>query len=211
MLIAPSVLTADFSKLKQEIESIDNADYIHLDIMDGNFVPNLSFGPHIAKTISNETEVPLDTHLMVLDPLKWINTFTIPGTEFITVHYESENFLEAIRLIKEKGIKAGLSIKPATEVEEIIEYLPFVDLVLVMSVEPGFGGQKFMPEAIGKISDLNRIRVEQGLNYLIEVDGGINDETIQQVRAVGADIAVVGSYLFNQKNRKKEIKELKEL
>jgi len=211
MLIAPSVLTADFSKLKQEIESIDNADYIHLDIMDGNFVPNLSFGPHIAKTISNETEVPLDTHLMVLDPLKWINTFAIPGTEFITVHYESENFLEAIRLIKEKGIKAGLSIKPATEVEEIIEYLPFVDLVLVMSVEPGFGGQKFMPEAIGKISDLNRIRVEQGLNYLIEVDGGINDETIQQVRAVGADIAVVGSYLFNQKNRKKEIKELKEL
>ena len=211
MLIAPSVLTADFSKLKQEIESIDNADYIHLDIMDGNFVPNLSFGPHIAKIISNETEVPLDTHLMVLDPLKWINTFTIPGTEFITVHYESENFLEAIRLIKEKGIKAGLSIKPATEVEEIIEYLPFVDLVLVMSVEPGFGGQKFMPEAIGKISDLNRIRVEQGLNYLIEVDGGINDETIQQVRAVGADIAVVGSYLFNQKNRKKEIKELKEL
>jgi len=211
MLIAPSVLTADFSKLKQEIESIDNADYIHLDIMDGNFVPNLSFGPHIAKTISNETEVPLDTHLMVLDPLKWINTFAIPGTEFITVHYESENFLEAIRLIKEKGIKAGLSIKPATEVEEIIEYLSFVDLVLVMSVEPGFGGQKFMPEAIGKISDLNRIRVEQGLNYLIEVDGGINDETIQQVRAVGADIAVVGSYLFNQKNRKKEIKELKEL
>jgi len=211
MLIAPSVLTADFSKLKQEIESIDNADYIHLDIMDGNFVPNLSFGPHIAKIISNETEVPLDTHLMVLDPLKWINTFAIPGTEFITVHYESENFLEAIRLIKEKGIKAGLSIKPATEVEEILEYLPFVDLVLVMSVEPGFGGQKFMPEAIGKISDLNRIRVEQGLNYLIEVDGGINDETIQQVSAVGADIAVVGSYLFNQKNRKKEIKELKEL
>ncbi|HHT82610.1 MAG TPA: ribulose-phosphate 3-epimerase [Acholeplasmataceae bacterium] len=211
MLIAPSVLTADFAKLKQEIESIDNADYIHLDIMDGNFVPNLSFGPHIAKIIRNETEIPFDTHLMVLDPLNWIHTFSIPGTEFITVHYESENFLEAIKLIKEQGIKAGISIKPQTEVEEILEYLPIVDLVLVMSVEPGFGGQKFMPEAIAKISELNRIRVEQGLNYLIEVDGGINDETIQQVKAVGADFAVVGSYLFNQKNRKKEIKELKEL
>ncbi|MGI6781594.1 MAG: ribulose-phosphate 3-epimerase [Acholeplasmataceae bacterium] len=211
MLIAPSVLTADFSKLKEEIESIDNADYIHLDIMDGNFVPNLSFGPHIARIIQAETEVPLDTHLMVLNPLDWIDVFAIDNTAFITVHYESENFLEAIKLIKEKQIKAGLSIKPKTQVSEIAEYLPLVDLVLVMSVEPGFGGQKFIPEALAKISELNLIRTEQNLNFIIEVDGGINDDTARQVKALGADMIVVGSYLFDQKNRRKEIKRLRDL
>ncbi|MGI6787082.1 MAG: ribulose-phosphate 3-epimerase [Acholeplasmataceae bacterium] len=211
MLIAPSILTANFSKLREEIESIDNADYIHLDIMDGNFVPNLSFGPHIANIIRQDTKLPFDTHLMVAKPLEWIERFAIENTAFITVHYESENFLEAIKKIKEKNIGVGLSIKPKTQVSEILKYLPQLDLILVMSVEPGFGGQKFMSDSLVKISELKRIREEGNYNFIIEVDGGINNETGKLVKEAGADMIVVGSHLFNQENRKKAIEKLRDL
>lgn len=209
MLIAPSILTADFGDLKNEINSISKADYIHLDIMDGNFVPNLSFGPHISKCIRNLTDIPFDTHLMVLDPLKWISKFSIENTTFITVHYESNNYLEAIKEIKSKGIKAGISIKPKTTVDEIKHLLSQIDLILVMSVEPGFGGQKFMENSLDKIKKLKKLKEELNLNFIIEVDGGINLETAKLVKDAGADMIVAGSHIFNQKDRNKAIKQLK--
>lgn len=211
MLIAPSILTADFGKLKKEIDSIASADYIHLDIMDGNFVPNMSFGPHISKCIRNLTTIPFDTHLMVKRPLDWIDKFSLPQTEFITIHFESENYLEAIVAIRRKDIKAGLSIKPKTKVDEIKDILPLLDLVLVMSVEPGFGGQKFMPESLDKIKELKKIREESNLNFIIEVDGGINIETAQLVKTAGADMIVAGSHIFNQKDRKQAITNLRSI
>lgn len=211
MKVAPSILTADFTKLKTEIKSIKTADFIHLDIMDGNFVPNLSFGPHISQMIRNTTSLPFDTHLMVLKPLEWIDKFALSNTTYITIHYESENYLEAIEKIKSKNIKVGLSIKPKTTIKEIKEILPLVDLVLVMSVEPGFGGQSFMSESLIKISELKKVRLENNLNFIIEVDGGINFETAKLVKEAGADMIVCGSFLFNSKNRKKVIKDLQNI
>lgn len=209
MLVAPSILTADFSNLKEELKSINNADYIHLDIMDGHFVPNISFGPYISSKIRKVTNIPFDTHLMVSNPLDWIEKFAIDNTHYITVHYESNKYLEAIDKIKGLNIKAGLSIKPKTNVSEIKHLLPKIDLVLVMSVEPGFGGQKFMPNAINKIKELVQLRKEMNLNFIIEVDGGINADTIGSVKEAGVDMIVAGSYIFNQKNRKAIIKQLK--
>lgn len=211
MLVAPSILTANFANLKDELASINNADYIHLDIMDGHFVPNLSFGPHISNEIRKVSNVTFDTHLMVSKPLDWIDKFAIENTEFITIHYESENFLEAIKAIKKRNIKPGLSIKPKTSVSEIINYLAQVDLVLVMSVEPGFGGQKFIYDAVSKISELKQLRHDLKLNFIIEVDGGINLETAKLVKDAGADMIVAGSHIFNQVDRNKAIENLRKI
>lgn len=211
MLVAPSILTADFSNLKQELKSINKADFIHLDIMDGHFVPNISFGPHISECISKETKIPLDTHLMVTDPLNWIDKFSIGKTKFITIHFEANNPEAAIKKIKANQIIPGISIKPDTKVSEIKHLLKDVGLVLVMSVEPGFGGQKFMPKALKKISELRMLREELKLNFIIEVDGGINEETAELCQIAGADMVVAGSYVFNSKNRNKTIKKLKEI
>lgn len=209
MKIAPSILTADFTNLKNEIESIQSADIIHIDVMDGNFVPNISFGPAITKQINDLSNINLDVHLMVQNPLFWIDKFAFNKVEYITVHYEANNYLEAIKKTKELGIKAGISIKPNTNVSEIISLLDQVDLVLIMSVEPGFGGQKFMQNSIAKIRELVHLRKELGLKFVIEIDGGINNETAEIVKDAGVDIAVVGSYLFNQTNRKKTMDELR--
>lgn len=209
MKISPSILNADFLNLKKEIKSINNCDYIHLDIMDGNFVPNISFGPDICKQVRKETDIFFDTHLMVNEPLKWIEKFNIKNTRFITVHFESKGYSEALNKINELGIKKGLSIKPKTKVSEIKNLLKDLDLVLVMSVEPGFGGQKFMVQSLDKIKELKKLREKYNYKYLIEVDGGINNETIKLVKEAGADMVVVGSYLFKQKNRKKLIKLLR--
>jgi ribulose-phosphate 3-epimerase len=203
MKVSPSILTSDFLNLKEEIKKIDSADYIHLDIMDGNFVDNLSFGPSISKQVSSISKKPLDVHLMVLNPLKWIESFTFPNTKIITVHYESNHYLDAIKKIKALGLQVGISIKPKTKVHDIINVIPLVDLVLIMSVEPGFGGQPFLLNQAQKIEELIKIRKSNKYNFLIEVDGGINDTTIAYVK--NADICVVGSYLFNQKNPKKVI------
>ena len=209
MKIAPSVLTADFTNLKAEIHSIKDADIIHIDIMDGNFVPNISFGPAITKQI-NDVAIPnLDVHLMVLNPLDWITKFAFDKVEFITVHYEANNYLEAIEAIKKHNIKVGLSIKPNTKVSEIKDLLPLVDLVLVMSVEPGFGGQKFMVDSLDKVKELVKLRKELSLNYIIEIDGGINKDTAPLAKEAGVELAVVGSYLFNQKDRKKTMEDLR--
>ncbi len=209
MKIAPSVLTADFTHLKEELESIESADYVHLDIMDGHFVPNISFGPAIAKQVADATNLPLDIHLMVSDPLKWIDQFSIKNTEFITIHVESNDVTEAIGKIKEHHIGVGLSIKPNTPISDLLPYIDQAKLILVMTVEPGFGGQSFMRESMDKVKELVRIRDERKLFFGIEVDGGINEETIRYCRDAGVDIAVAGSYLFNQEDRKKGILSLR--
>ncbi len=210
MKVAPSILTADFLHLKQELKSIETADRFHIDIMDGNFVPNISFGPYITKLANNSTNVPLDIHLMVDWPDFWIDKFNLGNTYNITFHFEAKSdILKTIAKIKETGKKVGISIKPKTEVTEIHPLLKEIDLVLVMSVEPGFGGQNFIESALGKIKELKTYREKHGLNFEIEVDGGVDFSNIEKIKEAGADIVVAGSYIFNQKDRKAAINSLK--
>ncbi len=210
MKVAPSILTADFLHLKQELKSIETADRFHIDIMDGNFVPNISFGPYITKLANNSTNVPLDIHLMVDWPDFWIDKFNLSNTYNITFHFEAKSDIsKTIAKIKETGKKVGISIKPKTEVTEIHTLLKEIDLVLVMSVEPGFGGQKFIESALGKIKELKIYREKHGLNFEIEVDGGVDFSNIEKIKEAGADIVVAGSYIFNQKDRKAAINSLK--
>lgn len=210
MKVAPSILTADFLHLKQELKSIETADRFHIDIMDGNFVPNISFGPYITKLVNNSTNVPLDIHLMVDWPDFWIDKFNLNNTYNITFHFEAKSDIsKTIAKIKETGKKVGISIKPKTEVKEIHALLREIDLVLVMSVEPGFGGQKFIESALGKIKELKTYRKKHGLNFEIEVDGGVDSTNIEKIKEAGADIVVAGSYIFNKTDRKAAINSLK--
>jgi len=209
MKVAPSVLTADFTNLKQELDSIKSADLIHLDIMDGHFVPNISFGPAISRMIEKQTHLPLDVHLMVENPIEWISLFAMQQTKYITIHTESNRVSDTIKDIKKHHIGVGLSIKPKTPVRALIPYLNEVDLILIMTVEPGFGGQSFMPDMMDKVKELIRLRKENQLNFLIEVDGGVNNQTIGMCRDAGVDIVVAGSYLFNLDDREQGIASLK--
>ena len=206
MQIAPSILSSDFARLKEEIESIKNCDMVHIDVMDGHFVPNLTFGAPVVKCIRKYTELFFDCHLMISDPLKYAKDFAAAGADLITFHYESDNNpKEVIDEIKRLGCKVGISVKPKTNVEEIYPYLDDVDLVLIMSVEPGFGGQSFMPEVLDKVKKLKALNKK----FVIEIDGGIDDKTIIQAKEVGVDICVAGSYIFKQKDRIETIKKLK--
>ncbi len=210
MKVAPSILTADFLNLKQELKSIETADRFHIDIMDGNFVPNISFGPYITKLANNSTTVPLDIHLMVDWPDFWIDKFNLSNTYNITFHFEAKSdILKTIAKIKETGKKVGISIKPKTEVKEIRALLKEIDIVLVMSVEPGFGGQKFIESALDKIKELKTYREKHSLNFEIEVDGGVDSSNIEKIKEAGADIVVAGSFIFNQTDRKAAINSLK--
>lgn len=209
MLVAPSILTANFAEIKEELIKIETADKIHLDVMDGHFVPNISFGPHIAKNIAKASKLPLDIHLMVTDPLFWIDQFVFKTTEYITIHVEAKKPAETIKKIKKANIKAGISLKPATPVYDIIPFLKDVDLVLVMTVEPGFGGQSFKTEMMDKVKELVELRKAKGLDFIIQVDGGVSDKTIDLCKASGVDMVVAGSYVFNHANSEQAIRSLK--
>lgn len=209
-LIAPSILSADFAHLADEIRSVEKggADWLHVDVMDGHFVPNLTIGPLVVEAIRPLTKLPLDCHLMVSRPENWIEPFARAGAKVITVHAEAAVHLERLLTqIREKGCKAGVSLNPATPLSMIEEVLDQVDLVLIMSVNPGFGGQKFIPSSLKKIERLNQMRGSRDL--LIEVDGGINSSNIAALRQAGVDVFVAGSAIFSGADRKKTIASLR--
>lgn len=210
--ISPSILSCDFAKLKDDIDTIKNdVEYLHIDVMDGLFVNNISFGIPVIKSIRPHYDIVFDTHLMIVEPERYIDAFAKAGADLITFHVEAtKDPKDVIDLIHEKGLKAGISLRPKTCVEDLNDYLSHVELVLVMSVEPGFGGQAFDSSAIEKIKYLKEMKNKYNYQYEIEVDGGINGETGALCRNAGADVLVSGSYIFKANDRKYAIKSLKE-
>lgn len=213
--ISPSILSADFKFLDEDIKDIINAGvkYLHFDVMDGQFVKNISFGIPVLKSLK-EGNYPLifDVHLMIIDPEKYLEDFIKAGADIVTIHYEAVKEEDIIRLSEfahKLGTKFGLSIKPKTEVSKIKPFLKYLDLVLVMSVEPGFGGQSFIESSCEKISELKKVKEDNKYQYLIEVDGGINDKTSKKAKKAGAEILVSGSYIFKSTNRKEKIESLR--
>jgi len=203
--VSPSILSADFGRLNDDIKTVEeHADYIHVDVMDGHFVPNLTFGAPVVRCI--KSKLPLDVHLMIANPEIYIEDFAKAGADVLTIHFETVDDLhEILAKIKENGMRAGVSIKPGTEVKILEEYLDELDWVLIMSVEPGFGGQGFMDSAIDKIKWLR----ERAPELDIAVDGGINDETGRQCAAAGANVLIAGSYIFGAEDRREAIDLLK--
>ena len=198
-ILAPSILAADFKELGQAIKTIEEngAEYLHYDVMDGIFVPSISFGMPVLASIRSCTKQVMDVHLMITEPIRYIKEFKEAGADLITIHLEAcEDVAATIRAIREAGLKVGLSIKPATEAEAIRPYLDQIDMILVMSVEPGFGGQKFIPESLDKIRALRAMVDEAGVNVDIEVDGGIYQANVKEVLDAGANIIVSGSGVF---------------
>ncbi len=213
-IIAPSILAADFSNLSQQIRYVEMgaADWIHCDIMDGKFVPNITFGPLVVSAINKATRLPLDVHLMIENPDNYIEDFIKAGADYITIHQEEVKHLHrSVSLIKELGAKAGVAINPATPVSTLTDIAEFVDMILIMSVNPGFGGQKFIENSLNKISQLKMLREEKGLNFIIEVDGGISKANIKQISNAGCDAFVAGSSIFASDNITGAAVELKNL
>lgn len=206
--VAPSILSADFSKLGADVQEICEfgADYIHVDVMDGAFVPNISFGAGVMKSLNNVATIPYDVHLMIEDPDRYIEDFVTPNTEFITVHQEACRHLDrTIQHIHSTGVKAGVALNPATPIVMVEDVLDKVDMILIMSVNPGFGGQKFIPRALDKIRRLDEIRKANGYDFAIEVDGGVNLQNCEELKSVGTDILVAGSAVFKTESRKEAI------
>ncbi|MCA6766937.1 ribulose-phosphate 3-epimerase [Enterococcus hirae] len=213
MKIAPSILSADFSNLQRDIELVEKggADYIHVDVMDGQFVPNITFGPNIVQAIRPITKLPLDMHLMIVDPEKYIPAFAKAGADIITVHVEATPHIHrALQMMKDLGVKSGVVINPGTPITMIKHVLPIADQVLVMTVNPGFGGQSFIEETVEKIAELSELREQNNWHYSIEVDGGIVPETAQICQKAGADVFVAGSYIYNSEDPVGQINQLKE-
>lgn len=212
--LAPSILSADFGHLAEDVKKIEEggADYIHVDVMDGHFVPNISFGAPVMKCLNGKTSLPYDVHLMIENPDRYIEDFVTDKTEYITVHQEACVHLHrTVQNIKSMGIKAGVSINPATPVSTLECILPDVDLVLIMSVNPGFGGQKFIPGALEKVRKLAEIKKAQNLGFAIEIDGGITLENIKEVVDAGVEIAVAGSAVFKAEDITERVREFKRL
>ncbi|QAS51052.1 ribulose-phosphate 3-epimerase [Halobacillus litoralis] len=210
--IAPSILASNFSNLGEEIKDVERggADYIHVDVMDGQFVPNITIGPLIVDAIRPVTDLPLDVHLMIENPDQFIESFAKAGADIITVHQEACPHLHrTLQLIKSYGIKAGVVINPATPAEMIRPVLDEVDLVLLMTVNPGFGGQSFISSVVPKINQIAEWRKEEGLSFEIEIDGGVKADTARQCTEAGADVLVAGSAIFNQTDRKKAIEDIR--
>ena len=212
--LVPSLLSADFSRLGEQAELVSKhgADYLHIDVMDGHFVPNISYGAVVMKSLLGKTKMPFDVHLMIENVDRYIDDFVTENTEYITVHQEVCMHLHrTIDHIKSKGIKAGVSINPATPISSLENILEYVDLVLVMSVNPGFGGQKFIESSLEKIRKLKRIREENRYNFVIEVDGGVNLENGRKLVKAGADILVAGSSVFAADDVVKRVEKFKEM
>jgi ribulose-phosphate 3-epimerase len=211
--IAPSILSADFARLGEEIQDVERggADWIHVDVMDGHFVPNITIGPLIVEAIRPVTKLPLDVHLMIEEPDRYIPQFAKSGADFITVHQEACRHLHrTLHLIKEQGVKAGVVLNPTTPLVTIESVLEDVDLVLLMTVNPGFGGQKFIHSVLPKMKALRQMLDERGLGHVdIEVDGGVNPETARLCEQAGATVLVAGSAVFNRKDRAKAIAEIR--
>ena len=212
-LIAPSILSADFTKLGQEIEAVDKAgaDWIHIDVMDGAFVPNITYGPIIVEAAKRATDLPLDVHLMIERPDLMIPAFIDAGADLISVHAEACTHLHrTVQLIQSSGVKAGVVLNPATPLSALEYVLEYLDFVLLMSVNPGFGGQAFIPNTLQKISRLRRMIEDRGVSTLIQVDGGVNAKSIGGIAEVGADVFVAGSAIFNTEDYGKTIAELRD-
>lgn len=211
--IAPSMLSADFSKMGEELSRVENAgaDIIHLDVMDGVFVPNITFGIKMVADLKKIATKPLDCHLMIVSPEKYVKKFAEAGADYVTVHYEAckENLANVLKLIKSCGVKCGLVINPDTPVDKIVNEIPLCDMVLVMSVFPGFGGQSFISDVLVKVSEIRDIIDKNHYNCLIEIDGGINPRTALAAKKAGCDVLVAGSSVFGAKDTAKAISDLR--